>query len=127
MKAAWKLSFPSSPRPKTYYRQAPIEREQETTPKDTGLIGMENAVRLQLYMLIYQLLHIARCTLHSAPQVVEIEIKEVPSVPCPESMGTIAEVTDLSTDPDSDAVLEEKPHMHLQVAGAESGGLHRTL
>lgn len=69
MKATCTFCFPSSPRPKSHYREVSIEREEteEVHPEDA--VGMENAVRLQLYMLVYELLHIGRCTLHSAPEL----------------------------------------------------------
>ena len=87
MKAAMShCSLSSSPRPKSHYRQVPIPRQEEAQEesKDKGAVGMENAGRLQLGMLVYQLLHIARCTLHSTPQTEEpdgapVQSSELPS------------------------------------------------
>ena len=48
---------------------------EESVPVDDDVVDMENAMRLLLYMLVYQLMHIARCILHSAPDQ-ELETME---------------------------------------------------
>lgn len=44
------------------------------------MVGAENAARLQLYRWVYELLHIARCTLHSPPAA-DDEIQDTESRP----------------------------------------------
>jgi len=76
--AARTFSLSSSLRPKSHYRDVSIVREEEAEikPEDPHVVGMANTVRLQRYMLVYQLLHIGRFTLHSSTLVKEAE--EIP-------------------------------------------------
>ncbi len=108
MKASSEFAFSSSSRKKSSYRGRPIEHEpceEEIRP--------ENGVRLQLYMLIYQLLHVGRCIMHGASESL-CEASE------PE---TESEASDRDVDAGQDAdttspselpVAEEKPHMHIR-------------
>ena len=66
MKAACKFAFSSSPRKKSHDRGKALAVIEESVPVDDDEVGMENAVRLLLYMLIYlhtyRSLHFATCT-----------------------------------------------------------------
>ena len=90
-------------------------------------------MRLQVYMLVYQLLHISRCLLHSPPPPVGSEPDEMAPLAeglhdtGPRSSGTEAAL-DESTDAFSETTMEavgssatdtdssssELPHMHLR-------------
>ena len=130
MKAAIpQCSLSSSPRPKSHYRQVLIQRQEgeqvQEEPEDKEAVGMENAVRLQLYMLVYQLMHIGRCTLHSTPQTEEpdgapVQSSELPSGPRVNPEPTVETRTESSanTDTHPDAPVELPPkdasHMHIR-------------
>ncbi len=124
MKIACSASLSSSPRPKSHYRQRPIERTYEVDPD--AEVGAENDVRLQVYMLAYQLLHISRCNLHSPPPPLDETPSSEQTPPAPtqcaqglrqtnlpgavldESTGGALETED-SPDPD-----REEAHMHIR-------------
>ena len=133
IKAICSLSFSSSPRAKSHYRNVPIAREDIAEADEDAEIQAENAVRLQVYLLVYQLLHISRCLLHSPPPPVGAEPDEMAPLAeglhdtGPQSSGTEAAL-DESTDAfsetareadggaatDTDSSSSERPHMHLR-------------
>ncbi len=119
MKAACKFAFPSSPRKKSHYRGKALPVIEESVPVDDDEVGMENAVCLLLYMLVYQLMHIARCILHSAPDQ-ELETMEA-STQVPASVRNtqwssldIEGSTEACTLADETQTTEEEPHMHIR-------------
>jgi len=134
IKAICTLSFSSSPRAKSHYRNVLIEREDSAEADEDAEVQAENAVRLQVYMLVYQLLHISRCLLHSPPPPVGAEPDEMAPLAeglhdtGPQSSGTEAAL-DESTDAfsetareadgnsatDTDSSSSERPHMHLRI------------
>ncbi len=66
MKAASEFAFSSSSRKKSSYRGRPIEHESCEEEDETR---PENCVRIQLYMLIYQLLHVGLYIMYGAPEL----------------------------------------------------------
>ena len=84
IKAACTLSLSSSPRPKSHYRQNPIEREPPSHD-DAASIRPENIVRLFLYLLTYQLLHIARELFHGPPPMEADEDLQAPTMDSPQN------------------------------------------
>ncbi len=80
IKAAGKLSLSSSPRPKSHDRQNPVERGTGLAKEELGEVGIANAVRLQVSLLVYMLMHIARDIYHSPPQAEECETEESPQM-----------------------------------------------
>ncbi len=133
IKAICTLSFSSSPRAKSHYRNVPIAREDIAEADEDAEVQAENAVRLQVYMLVYQLLHISRCLLHSPPPPVGSEPDEMALLAeglhdtGSQSSGTEAAL-DESTDAFSETAMEadgsavadtdssssERPHIHLR-------------
>ncbi len=126
IKAICTLSFSSSPRAKSHYRNVSIERE-DIAETD------ENVVRLQVYMLVYQILHISQCLLHSPPPPVGSKPDEMAPLAeglhdtGPRSSGTetaLDESTDAFSETameaagrsaaDTDSSSSELPHMHLR-------------
>ena len=76
-------------------------------------------MRLLLYMLVYQLTHIARCILHSAPDQ-ELETMEA-STQVPASVRDtqwssldVEGSTEACTLADETQTTEEEPHMHIR-------------
>ena len=59
---ACSMALSSSPRPKTHYRGLPIPRKEEAQPEETPFYA-HNEVLLQLYLLVYEVLHLGRCTM----------------------------------------------------------------
>lgn len=46
------MSLSSSPRSKSHYRQLPISREEVVEIKEDAEVGVDDAVRLQIYLLV---------------------------------------------------------------------------
>lgn len=114
MKAACKFAFPSSPRKKSHYRGRELATIKESVPVDDDKVGMENAVRLLLYMLVYQLMHIGRCTLHSPPDQ-KPEMQALASVRDIEwSSLDVEGSTESCILADETQTTEEEPHMHIR-------------
>ena len=92
MHAACPLLLSSSPRPKSHYRNNPIERDDSTDAEGTegqpvtkeeekyAEIRPENDARLQVGMLVYELIHIAQQTEKGAPS------ENGAQVPCEENL-----------------------------------------
>lgn len=130
MKAAiGQFSLPSSPRPKSHYRQIAIEREDEAQiqaeTEDPAAVGMQNAVRLQLYMLVYQLLHIGRCILHSSPHIQEPDGAQAPGQssqrlaapkldPDPAIETSPESAANVETHSDASVLCKDASHMHIR-------------
>ncbi len=62
LKSACTLALSSTARPKTHYRDQPVQRPEPTVQEDT--IRPHNRVMLQVQLLVYQLLHVSRDMLH---------------------------------------------------------------
>ena len=61
MKAAAVFMFwSSSPRAESHYRNRIIKREKQTEQTASGIVRAQNAAMLQIFMLVYQLLHVGR-------------------------------------------------------------------
>ena len=61
--AAGFMSLSSSPRAKSHYRNRIIKREEQTEQAEqtaSGAVRAQNAAMLQIFMLVYQLLHVGR-------------------------------------------------------------------
>ena len=119
MKAACKFAFSSSPRKKSHDRGKALAVIEESVPVDDDEVGMENAVRLLLYMLVYQLMHIARCILHSAPEQAPeaMEASAQASASVSDTQWSSLDVegsTEACTLADETPTTEEEPHMHIR-------------
>ena len=96
---------------------------EESVAIDDDEVGMENAVRLLLYMLVYQLMHIARCILHSAPEQASgtleastqasASVSDTQSSALEEETSTITD-TDTPTQADETQTSEEESHLHIR-------------
>jgi len=108
------LSLSSSPRSKSHYRQVPIAREEGVEVKEDTEVVAENAVRLQIYLLVYKLFYISRCTLHSPPPPVESETDEDPQAPT-QGVEDLRETVPSETqlDESTEAVLKTEVEPHL--------------
>ncbi len=116
MKAACKFAFPSSPRKKSHYRGKALPVIGESVPVDDDEVGMENAMRLLLYMLVYPLMHIGRYILHSAPEQ-EPEESTQASASVSDTQWSSLDVegsTESCTLVDETQTTEEEPHMHIR-------------
>ncbi len=118
MKAPCKFAFPSSPRKKRHYRGKALAVIEESVPTDDDEVGMENAVRLLLYMRVYPLMHIARCILHSAPEqepeTMEASTQASASVSDTQGSSLDVEGSTSCTFADEPQTTEEEPHMHIR-------------
>ena len=65
--AAGSMSLSSSPRAKSHYRNRIIKRKEQAEQTASGAVRAQNAAKLQLFMLTYQLLHVGRSVWHSVP------------------------------------------------------------
>ncbi len=77
-------------------------------------------MRLLLYMLVYQLMHIARCILHSAPEqepeTLEASTQASASVrDTPWSSLDVESSTESCTLAEETQTTEEEPHMHIRI------------
>ena len=122
MKIASSASLSSSPRPKSHYRQRPIERTYEVDPD--AEVGAENDVRLQVFMLVYQLLHISRCNLHSPPPSSDETPGSEQTPPAPTQCAEGLPQTD-SPPPAVEAVLDESTGGALETDAQDSPDLDR--
>ena len=127
IKAACDLSLSSSPRPKSHYRKVAIEHTEDAEADDDARVGAENAARLQLYMLAYELLHISRCLHHSPAPPVEVT-DEAPAVQRDGDLPDAALSQAESPDESAEAVPEREtdqtqeptpaasppPHLHIR-------------
>jgi len=121
MKAACTFAFSSSPCKKSHYRGKILPVTEENVATDDEEVGMENAVRLLLYMLVYQLMHIGRCILYSAPgqepETPEASTQAVALVrDTPWSSLNVESCTlaDAENPTEADQIREEEPHMHIR-------------
>ncbi len=114
MKAASEFAFSSSSRNKPFYRGRPIEHEPCGEEDE---ISPENCVRLQLYMLVYQLVHIGCCIMHGAPD---------PSSESEASDSDVAADATSLSDASETPVSEEPSHMHIHPATTQSRGGDRS-
>ena len=116
IKAACALSLPSSPRPKSHYRQAPIVREEAPEAEESAQapkIRAENEAYLLIQLLAYQLLHIARSLYHSPPPPVASESDaDLPPQRTAELREAVPSGTPLdeSPDPVSETAVDSSPH-----------------
>ena len=133
MKAACELSLPSSPRPKSHYRQVPIVREEAPEAEASARepeIRAENEAYLLIQLLVYQLIHIARSLYHSPPPPLEPEPDEEPPMqrtadlceaapsgtPLEESLDLVPETamdSSASVQESTALIAEEAPHLHI--------------
>ncbi|MXW15746.1 MAG: IS1380 family transposase [Rhodothermaceae bacterium] len=119
--STWSLS--SSPRPKSHYRETPIERPPLShNDADAAPIRPENIVRLFLYLLTYQLLHIARDPFHAAAPPMEAAPQADRQVPAPsesrlDESGELVPTMGASATGEApappDPVEAEAPRLHL--------------
>ena len=114
MKAACKFAFSSSSRKKSHYRGRELAMIEESVAIDDDEVGMENAVRLLLYMLVYQLMHIARCILHSAPEQASGTLEASTQASALEEETSTITDTDTPTQADETQTSEEESHLHIR-------------
>ena len=124
MHAACPLLLSSSPRPKSHYRNNPIERDDSTDTEGTegqpvakeeekyAEIRPENDARLQLRMLVYELIHIAQQTEKDALSENGAQVPSEDNLPDPKEAASSESVmleadTQETDNADSRAVEDE--------------------